>query len=363
MGSSANDPGGLAIVHTGRVDAPPGPVAGTAAGDRLHLFGTGRGEAGGWHLALDPDGDPVAGPARTGLPAVRSLAPAADTVLVTCANGPGAPVLARVARDGSVTCRTGLPLDEPLGQWPRVAATSSTSWYAWTTRQDGGELWWLARRPALAGLERRSGHEARPVWGTRGSVRDLAVAAQGATVLVAGLVGDAGQPARIVVRVSEGGRLTGVAEVPDVANPAFLRVYAGARAWWVLWKERIGGALLARRLRYGRAPNDPRAWDPPMSLYRTRPPHRVHDAHLIMGGPAGGVTAVALLVRVAAAGGHRYRDLVAQLLPRDGTAAGFRELTEPGTGWSAGGWLDGRLVLVHGRSRPHVTVLAPTTTR
>jgi hypothetical protein len=205
---------------------------------------------------------------------------------------------------------------------------------------------------------------------------ELAVAGNGERVLVAGLVGAAGRGGRILVRLLGGGREAAGGEmaggemvggemaggvVPDAGNPVFLRTYAGPRGWWVMWKERIGGVLLVRQLRYGATPGVAGAWDPPLRLYRTRPSERVHDAHLLVDRGAG---LVALLVRVAAAGGrgaNRFRDLVALLLPRDGTLAGYRELSEPGTGYSAGGWVDGRLVLVHGADRPLVTVLSPAT--
>jgi hypothetical protein len=194
-------------------------------------------------------------------------------------------------------------------------------------------------------------------------VAELAVAADRDRLLVAGLLGGAGRPARIGLRVLAGGRQVAAGEVPDAGNPAFLRAYPGPDGWWIVWKERAGGALLVRRLGYGAAPGAVGAWGPPLRLYRTSSPERIHDARLILERPAGagGPGAVALLVRVAAAGGrgNRFRDLVALLLPRDGTVDGFHELGEPGTGYSAGGWLDGRLVLVHGTSRPLVTVLAP----
>lgn len=371
MGTRKRVPGGLAIVHTGLLDLPPEAVIGTAAGGRLHLFGTG--ESGGWHLALDRDGVPVGEVVDTGLPAVRSLAATADAVLVSCAgerDGRPVPVLARVTWEGTVTDRVELALGGPLGRWPTVATTSSTAWWVWTTHHPGkgsGVWWWVAGQPVPAGVRRWEavGSGVQLGWSRR--LKELAVAAQGAGVMVAGLVGAVGRDGpeegvgrdervgRIVVRVAEGEREVGVGEVPDAGNPAFLRAYAGPGGWWLVWKERASGGLLGRRLRYGAAPDAVGAWDPPLRLYRTRAPDRVHDAHLIVD-PGG---AVALLVRVAAAGSRRYRDLVASLLPTDGTAAGLRELSEPGMGWSAGGWLDGRLVLVHGARGPRVTVLSP----
>jgi hypothetical protein len=368
LGTGKGIPGGLAIVHSGLLGLPPEPVIGTAAGGRLHLFGTG--ESGGWHLALDRDGVPVGEAVRTGLPGVRSLAATGDALLVSCAgerDGRPVPVLARVSFDGAVTDRAELALAGPLGRWPTVATTSSTTWYAWTTRhreKENGAWWWVASQPARAGVPSWDGAGCGEQLGWSRGVKELAVAALGAAVMVAGLVGGAGRvgagereerAGRIVVRLAEGGREVGTGEVPDVRNPAFLRAYAGPRGWWVVWKERAEGGLLGRRLPYGAAPDAVGAWDPPLRLYRTRAPDRVHDAHLIVDG--GG--AVALRVRVAAAGSRRYRDLVASLLPTDGTAAGLRELSEPGTGWSAGGWLDGRLVLVHGARGPRVTVLKP----
>lgn len=91
-------------------------------------------------------------------------------------------------------------------------------------------------------------------------------------------------------------------------------------------------------------------------LYRAGPVERVFDAHLLIG-PAD----IALLVRVAQPGGaHRchFRDLLTLLLPGDDVPQSFIELTEPGLGYSTGGWVSGRLVVVHGAMHPLVTVLA-----
>jgi hypothetical protein len=348
--------GGLTTVHSGLPlpGAPPaGPVAGAAAGGRLHLLGAApRAEA--WHLALDPDGRPVAPPAGTGLPAAHSLAAGPDSLLVSCTGergGRSVPVLARLALDGRVTDRGDLPLTGTLTHWPELTTTGRTTWAAWTTAGPAGDRCWLA--------EWRDGTsvaDLAPVElaaGDGGAVIDLAVAGGEERVLVASLLGGVGRPARIGLRVLADGQQVVTGEVPDAGDPAFLRVRAGPGGWWFLWKERAGGVLVARRLRYGTGGG----WDPPLALYRTGAPERVYDAHLV---PAASGE-IALLVRVAAARGgdvHRFRDLVA-LLPADGAVDGFRQLDEPGTAWSAAGWLDGRLLLVHGTTRPLVTVLAP----
>ncbi len=353
--------GGLTTVHSGLPlpdAALAGPVVGATAGDRLHLL-TAAPRAQAWHLALDPDGRPVAPPAGTGLPAVHSLAAGPDALLVSCTSerdGRSVPVLARLGLDGRVADRGELPVAGTLTQWPKLTTTGRTTWSAWTTGGTPDDRWWAAEWRDGAAVADLAALELAPGGGDE--VVDLAVAGNGERVLVAGLLGGVGQAGRIRVRLLEGGRQVAACDVPDAGNPAFLRVYAGPRAWWVLWKERAGGVLLARRLRYEVEPAAG-AWDPPLRLYKTRTPERVYDAHLIID-RAGG--AVALLVRVAAAGGgdrNRFRDRVAMLLPRDGTAAGYRELDEPGTGWSASGWLAGRLVLVHGATNPRVTVLAP----
>jgi hypothetical protein len=388
--------GGLTTIHSGRPlpdGTPSGSIIGTTAGGRLHLFvTTPRIES--YHLALDANGDLAEPPTGTSLPPVHSLAAASNALLVTCAgeyDGRAGPVLARLDLTGSPTDRCDLPITGTVTQWPKIAASSQTAWCTWTTIRNAprtspvpsisdalarggasdrvGEAWWIASwaprsefglHPVVEELAGVDGDE----------VMDLAVTAEGKRVLAVGLLGGTGRAGRIGVRVLESGKQTAAGDVPDVGNPAFLRAYAGPGGWWILWKERAGGVLLARRLRYGVEPGVAGAWEPPLRLYKTDRPERVYDAHLIIdqaGGRAGDTAAVALLVRVAAAGGggvgSRFRDLVALLLPRDGTGAGYRELDEPGTGWSASGWLAGRLVLIHGSTSPRVTVLAPSASR
>ncbi len=346
--------GGLAVIHSGLPlagvagTAGPGPVLGAAGGNWLHCFtGTPRTKA--QYFRLDHDGVLVEPPVATGLPPVHSVAGGPDELLVSCVDevdGRAAPLLARVGFDGRVGRRGHLPIEGTLTRWPTLARSPETACCAWSS-SNGEHHDWIAELVGDEPVERLV-----PVdIGAGPEATDLSVAAIGSDVLMASLLRG---PPRVSLRRLRHGRVVTADELLDIGNPTFLRLYGGTRGWWLLWAE-PNGTLLVRRLQPS-AEDLAGGWEQPRAVYRAGPVDRVFDAHLLVG-----PVDAALLVRVSQPGGahrHHFRDLLTVLAHEDDAPHSFLELSEPGTGYSAGGWVSGRLVVVHGAVQPLVTVLA-----
>jgi len=303
---------------------PPPNLHGVVLGDALHLFG-GPPNRTATHLALDADGQVVADPHDTGLPAVHDATRFGADALVSCTgsrDGASVPVLAVVAAGGAVRWHYDLPAPGGVAQWARVAA--------------GGRAVWAVDRPAryLSGTVAAGPAVVyEPEIAPEPAIA-LAAAAAGSRTFLATVLED-----RLVIRLLDGGTVRAERELPEAV---FARVAAVPDGWLLLCLVRETRTMTLTRM-------DPDLRETGHTGLEF--PAEVFDAWLVVDDH----DQEALRVRLAGPRGRRsaMRDLVAPV--RTPTAA--VTLSEPGTGFSAAGWIGSRLVLVHGVDNPCVTVL------
>jgi hypothetical protein len=320
--------------------AVPAPVVGAALDGRLHLF-SGQPGAEAEHLAVDGRGGVVVAPHPTGLPAVQAVAAGAGELLVACAAEP--PVLARVDAGGVVRARVDVPVTGPLASWPRPVHAAGEDRVVWAAGSPGPTVWtWSTTDAAPARLDPAAGE-----------IAGLDAAGGDAAVVVS-----YGPAAPVQLR-----RLDGRATATLPGPAAFARVAAAGGGWWVLWHA-------DRELHLARFDADLRPRGPARPIATPSGTERIRDGHLVTDGrdrlavtvqfaapEPGRVVATRPGAPPTRAHAQRLRELVLPVGP-DGSPGTAVELAEPAVGYRAAGWLDGRLVVVHGVEAPLLTALS-----
>jgi hypothetical protein len=330
------------------------PLVACSLGELLHLVATEPEADRAVHLMLDADGQLVGRPNPVPLRFGEAIVACNGELLVSGESiDGGVSSTVRISADGEVRGEFRLEAPESLSVWPRPYCAGGSPGLAWEAGEYAASLYWtglaaISAPPLYLPLEDTSAELV--ILGASGGPAFLRVHGPGSLT---------------ILRPTSSGYESVDLEAGHASSIAVATVGDSAAALWV---ER-GQALMLQWLDRTRHPNGA-----PVRLISVEGPARLQSARLLGGASdrlAIGYRADALVDESGSPvddGTHTVgqprratEHFIAAADGRTREVGPFQRVEPPGTTFDAGGWVAGRLVLVHGGVEPAVSVFATDT--